>query len=187
MNKVELLNYIHWFSLKTQFKNTSGSVQLRLHNLNMTSPCLAGVAGGYDRPIAQLFLTLVWSCSKRCSSFVGFFPSLISRSLKEMFVGHAGIIRSQNISLLQKLLCFHYNQQNWNIQINEVLAASVTFLVFDYRVWISALWLSVIVIISMWLSDYWAQGGAGRVIFCQHRNPSVSRENRHKFLSFCWG
>ena len=32
MNKVELLNYIHWFSLKTQFKNTSGSVQLRLHN-----------------------------------------------------------------------------------------------------------------------------------------------------------
>ena len=32
MNKVELLNYIHWFSLKTQFKNTSGAVQLRLHN-----------------------------------------------------------------------------------------------------------------------------------------------------------
>ena len=49
MNKVELLNYIHWFSLKTQFKNTSGSVQLRLHNLNMTSPCLAGWGGGRIR------------------------------------------------------------------------------------------------------------------------------------------
>ena len=59
MNKVELINYIHWFSLKTQFKNTRGSVLLRLHNLYMTGPYMAEVAGGYGRPFAQLFLTLV--------------------------------------------------------------------------------------------------------------------------------
>ena len=80
---------------------------------------------------------------------------------------------------------YPFYQHDWNIQINELLAASVAFLVFDYRVWISALWLCIIVIIWMWLSDYWGEGGAGRVINCQHHNPSVSWENRHTFLWFC--
>ena len=88
MNKVELLNYIHWFSLKTQFKNTSGSVLLRLHNLNMTRPYMAEVAGGYGRPFAQLFLTLV-STHLLASSRL-WYQRALKRWLKVMRLTFAG-------------------------------------------------------------------------------------------------
>lgn len=171
MNKVELLNYIHWFSLKTQFKNTSGSVQLRLHNLNMTSPCLAGWGGGRIRSslrtvISHTRLLVAPNAAPHLlASSRLWYQRAQKRWIKVMwrvtFAGRA----FHFITNIQVWILF--NQPSWNIRIQwglRSLAASVTFLGFDYRVWISALWLGVIVIIWMWLSDYWGEGGAGRVI-----------------------
>ena len=115
MNKVELLNYIHWFSLKTQFKNTSGSVQLRLHN----KP-LPGWGGGRIRSslrtvISHTRLLVAPNAAPHLlASSRLWYQRAPKRWIKVMWVTFAGrafhFITNIEVWIL-------FNQPSWNIHI----------------------------------------------------------------------
>ena len=183
MNKVELLNYIHWFSLKTQFKNTSGSVQLRLHN----KP-LPGWGGGRIRSslrtvISHTRLLVAPNAAPHLlASSRLWYQRAPKRWIKVMWVTFAGRAFHFVINIEVWIL---FNQPSWNIH-NQWGPRSLSDIP---GIWLSGLNICIVTGCHCYHLNVIVRllgRGRSRKGHLVSASQPISRENCHKFLQFCW-